>query len=690
MPSIPFPPLPSRCAALIVAVPVLLCPHLAMSQIATASPTQYQPLTLDLSGPAASEVDGRASPTGDTTSANPFLDYRLDVTFSHTDGTTYKVPGYYAVDNAAGADIWRTRFTPDRPGQWTYSVDFRTGTDVAISSTPGSFATTGPHGTTSNFSVAPVDPNAPGFLSKGRLSYAGKHYLRFANGEYFIKGGTDSPENWLGYAGFDGTRRHSGSLHTFSPHNAHYNPVTDPSWDGNSDGVAGDNDATGIIGALNYLASKNVNSIYFLPMNIGGDGKDSYPFLDRNQAGTGSLTLTGSTSNDNLHYDLSKLEQWEQFFAHAQKKGINLNVVLNEAEDLNKRELDDATLGTERKLFYREIVARFAHHNAMNFNISEEYNRGLDLGEAKVNEFAEYLRSVDPYKHPITVHNGNFSGFNGPSSIGQRNELEPFLDESWFELTSFQSYTASRSGADMEYFRARSQNLGRPIPISIDEPQTIHSLTADQVRKEMTWDIYLSGGQVEWFVQDTDQSLEDFATYQTVWEQTWHARKFVQENLPFWDMDSIILTPNATPSTDDDWMSADTLIRGEDTDFGGAEVFFKDGVVYAIYFPDGSNDDNANTVGSVVAGVNGPPELNLTGHDGLEFTGRWYDPRLGLFVGSPFTLLGGDWVSVGVTPDGFRNTNDWTLLVTVVPEPASLSLVALVGGIMLRRSREGA
>ena len=79
----------------------------------------------------------------------------------------------------------------------------------------------------------------------------------------------------------------------------------DPDW--------GDGKGKGIIGALNYLASQQVNSIYFLPMNIGGDGKNVYPYL-------GPVNGQGSPDNDNLHFDLTKLHQWGIVFEHAQRK----------------------------------------------------------------------------------------------------------------------------------------------------------------------------------------------------------------------------------------------------------------------------------------------------------------------------------------------------------------------------------
>ncbi|NJL30504.1 MAG: hypothetical protein HC898_02100 [Phycisphaerales bacterium] len=222
----------------------------------------------------------------------------------------------------------------------------------------------------------------------------------------------------------------------------------------------------------------------------------------------------------------------------------------------------------------------------------------------------------------------------------------------------------------------------------IDEPESIDALNHDQVRKEMIWDIYLSGGNVEWFVRQKDQSLENFREFEQVWRETWFARKFLEENTPFWEMQSTLPNPNSTPTPDDDWTSADTLIRGEDTDFGGAEVFFKPGQVYAIYLPDASNDDNPNTMGEFQNNVNGSPELDLRDYAGLEFTGRWYNPRTGEFVGDPFSLLGGKWASLGASPDGFQNTNDWALMVQVVeniPEPMTMILMLPAGCMLLGR-----
>jgi len=152
-------------------------------------------------------------------------------------------------------------------------------------------------------------------------------------------------------------------------------------------------------------------------MNIGGDGQDVWPFA-------GHIDPAGNAGNDNLHYDISKLNQWEIVFDHAQRKGIVLHLVLNEAETPNKLELDNAELGTERKLFYRELIARFGHHNALQWNLSEEYNLNFNPGVQRLKAYAAFIRDQDPYDHPITVH-----------SAGSLDDaLGPFIGDPLFDL----------------------------------------------------------------------------------------------------------------------------------------------------------------------------------------------------------------------------------------------------------------
>jgi len=88
---------------------------------------KWHRITLSFEGPETDEL----------AAVNPFLYYRLDVTF--TNGTkTYVIPGFYAADgkaaetSATNGNIWQVRFTPDAIGEWFYSVSFKKGNEIAV------------------------------------------------------------------------------------------------------------------------------------------------------------------------------------------------------------------------------------------------------------------------------------------------------------------------------------------------------------------------------------------------------------------------------------------------------------------------------------------------------------------------------------------------------------------------------
>ena len=121
----------------------------------------------------------------------------------------------------------------------------------------------------------------------------------------------------------------------------------DPTWK--------DGKGKGIIGAVNYLSEQGMNAFSFLTMNINGDDKNVFPYLN---------------SSNFVRIDVSKTDQWEIAFEHAQKMGMYLHFKMQETENNNL--LDGGNLGIQRKLYCRELIARFAHHLALNWNVGEE------------------------------------------------------------------------------------------------------------------------------------------------------------------------------------------------------------------------------------------------------------------------------------------------------------------------------
>ncbi|MHC4407340.1 MAG: DUF5060 domain-containing protein [Planctomycetota bacterium] len=569
----------------------------------------WHPLTIGFRGPEASEVDD---------DPNPFLDYRLQVSFTGPSGQTYRVSGFFDGDGKGGRTgrVWKARFTPDEPGRWRYEASFRRGKRLAIDLVASAGRPAAFDGQTGSFDVQARRPEAPGFLKWGRLRYVGEHYLKFQDGPYWIRGGVDSPENLLAYGGFDNTP----ASHAFAAHVDDWRPG-DPDW--------GDGKGRGIIGALNYLAEKHVNSIYFLTMNVGGDGKDVWPWI-------GSPRPEGSPTNDNLHYDVSKLRQWETVFSHAQKRGIFLHFVFNEAERANKRELDNGELGPERKLYYREIVARFGHHLALEWNLCEEYNLQFDLGAGRIRRFAAYVQAVDPYDHPITVH-----------PCGDPLEALRFtFGDDRFSLTSIQIGQRPIDGLT-EAFREATAKAGRPLPISMDEftvdkgQQQGHVPVddADRHRKEKLWPTCASGGMIEFILEDL-LDTDSFKTPQreALWDYVWYARRLMEEHVPFWEMqsaDDLIEGAASIPATQK---------RGTVSYRISAQVFAKPGEVYLVYLP------KADPSG----------RIDLTRAQGT-FRVRWYNPRTGRFEGRPSTVRAGSAVPVGEAPSD--PGEDWVVLI---------------------------
>ena len=458
-------------------------------------------------------------------------------------------------------------------------------------------------------SPAPPLPCATDFFALGRLEYVGGHYLKFRDGPYWIKTGTNSPENLLAYVGFeDAADTPAGFRHAYAAHVADWRPG-DPTLSGAAD------EGKGIIGALNYLAEAGVNSVYFLPMNLGGDGHDTWPFL---------------SPDDVTHYDLGKLAAWRVVFEHAQRRGIALHVVLSETEPANRGWLDDTggaavdpILSTPRRLFYRELVARFADLPAIKWNLGEE---SVYSGEEAI-ALAGYLAALDWADHPIALHNP--ADWFGP--------YEDTLGRPEFSATSIQ-YQPDEAGVLVEQWRAASAGAGRPWIIDMDENRPAQEgLTPDNagpLRKTILYDVLFSGaGGIEWYLGyhplpiGGDLNVEEFRTRAEMWAYAAHARRFLEENTPFW-----LMAP------------ADALLSGEAGDYGGGEVLAQPGEVYAVYLPSAARP------------------ATLAAPDG-DYTLRWYDPRTGEFIGLPLALsAAGGALPLGLPPG--NTAGDWVALVT--------------------------
>ena len=172
----------------------------------------------------------------------------------------------------------------------------------------------------------------------------------------------------------------------------------------------------------------------------------------------------------------------------------------------------------------------------------------------------------------------------------------------------------------------RGTTRPRRVVVMMDEPApgmepggAFPLLDAVAARKRVVWDVYLSGGQLEWFpgkdcaVDGGDLTMEDFRAHGNAdfYRYTAYARRFVE----------------SFGGRLDSFEPDDSLVVGEAfTSDGGAEVL-TDGIGHwAVYLPNASASD-------ALLWLAGPPQ---------PLTWRYYDPRSGEWEAPvPFTSVAG-------------------------------------------------
>ncbi|MCD8533412.1 MAG: hypothetical protein LR011_00925 [Verrucomicrobia bacterium] len=422
----------------------------------------------------------------------------------------------------------------------------------------------------------------------------------------------------------------SSPVKSWADHEKDWSPG-DPEWQGGK--------GHGIVGALNYLASTGANAFSFLTYNAGGDGDNIWPFTSR---------------DDKFHYDVSKLDQWGILLDHATSLGLYLHFKLQETEMDDDRHgpnrkikatpesLDGGQLGDERKLYCRELIARFAHNLALNWNIGEENTQST----AEIQAMADYLHRMDPYQNPIVIH-------TYPQE--QDKVYTPLLgNQSRLTGVSLQNEW-NISHQRVLYWIQTSQSTGRPWVVANDEqgPADLgvppdpgfenfsgtvahknSSYDLNSIRKFTLWGTLLAGGAgVEYYfgykLPQNDLYAQNWRSRDLSWKYAAIALRFFEDHqIPFHLMEN-----------------RDDLV-GNPTHSNERYCFAQAGSIYIIYLPEGGTSHI---------------DLSSTPED-KQFQIRWFNPRHGgpLTEGSIQSIQGGSIANIGMPPDA--TDSDWLVL----------------------------
>jgi len=468
---------------------------------------------------------------------NPFL-VEVDVNFSGPGGQAFTIPGFYDGDGAGSLDgnIWKVRFSANVTGTWSF---ISTSADPALEGYTGTFEVVATSG------CQPAEPGGlHDFTCDGRLEYVGEHYLKFADGSYWLKGGVNDPEDFL-------AANQSG-------------------------GLANDQ------AAVDYLSSNGVNEMYIMLQNVGGDHHNVWPWV-------GSTETQAKANHE--RFDVARLAAWETLFNHIQQQGLVLQLVFED---------DSGWTAFNRSLFYREMIARFGHHNGLIWNLCEEFNE--NYSSSAIKGFAQTFSDLDGYGHPLTT-------------LSRTNYWLNLLGDDRFDITSFHSasFPAQPENTEATTWFQLVEDSGRTIPASWDESTRGLSGSDRGQFRHIIWAAYMGGANLA-IVTQHNPNLPD---YGLSFEDLRRARAFV-EGLPF---------PEMQPYNN-------LVINGQ------AYVFAKPGEVYTAYLPDG-----------------GEIRLDLT-TSSEQFDAVWFDPRDGSL--QTIGQVQGGIIASFTAPD----SNDWTLLLT--------------------------
>ncbi|MBN1307515.1 MAG: DUF5060 domain-containing protein [Chitinispirillaceae bacterium] len=573
-------------------------------------------ITFTVNGPACSENGA----------VNPFTDYRLSVRIQYvlSGQETYIVPGYFAADGNAGqtgadsGSVWKVHFTPQWLGAHIYTVSFRSGPNIALSDdTADGEPVAGIDGDTGSFDFGiggdeePPDLRAYGRVDNDRY----KNYMVIVkNGlgskPVFLKFGASSPSNFLDCGDFDNTPA-SAFTKTWADHAADWHSG-DTTWGDAQKGK-------GIIGAINYLSSKGINTLSFNTLTLGGTDPSVFPY----------------TAPDSFtRFDCSKLDQWQIVFDHANSKGIavELRTQIAAAEKL----LDDGECGPQRKLYYRELISRFAHNLGVIWNLGDENGQTTAQRVACAN----LIREIDPHRYPsrpilLPVVEGSV----------EQAYMPLLLDtSSWITGISLQSNFAEVHDVVMKaldsirYYDVRlrtvTSDCQTPKATGVPPDGTAGSPDQDAIRKNVLWGCLMAGGAgvTYYFGENADLSCENFKHYEKLWDYNRYALSFFRDYL----LENMMIMPNQ--------LSSMTPSDGQLSEAEGYCLSSDGYQPFAVYLPNG-----------------GTASIDLTSSTQDTLRVWWYNPRSGGKLQSGARIVGSAVVSIGAPPADADK--DWAALI---------------------------
>ena len=389
---------------------------------------------------------------------NPFTDGAIRGTFATTAGNRrWQVEGF---SDAEDGSLYRVRFMPSAPGDYTYSAEYRQGWSKAIST--GSFHVRdgrrrGPVG---------IDPqNRWHFIWEG----TGEHYFFNGTTAYWLLGWRDERIIESSIERLHRLKINRMRVTVAGRTNLYYGepvmageawtPLLTPWPAGSSARYAH------LLGRAGQRFGMGVGRSLFDSLANLGQAEDVY--------------------HPGFDYDRFRVSYWQKF-ERALRAARDRDMVFSLVLDMNDSRVHPAPGSAEEYQFIRYAVARLGAFSNITWDLGDDLDQYRD--DRWTHTTGTLLKQWDPYGHLATSH---------PIDNAHQDRAS-----SWFDFTSFQEWSREQH-TFMLAQRKQQEALGRTIPQTNEEygyedhyplwSQGLGSESADTLRRT-AWEIVMAGG----------------------------------------------------------------------------------------------------------------------------------------------------------------------------------------------------
>lgn len=390
---------------------------------------------------------------------NPFTDAALYGTFQLvTDANQrWQVEGFC---DAEDGSIYRIRFMPSNPGDYTYAVEYRQGWSKRRYT--GSFHVRKGH----RRGPVRIDP------------YNRWHFIWEGTGEHYFFNGTTA--YWLmGWRDESIIRSSIERLHRLKINRIRVTIAGRTSLFYGEPVMAGET-WTPLI--TPWPASRGARLVHFVGrfgQRFGmGIGRSSFDFL----AQSGMPEDIYHPGFDYSRFHVAYWQKFERALRFARDRDVIVSLVL----DMNDSRIHPAPGSADERRFIRYAIARFGAFSNITWDLGDDLDHYRDDGWTHAT--GTLIKQWDPYRHLATSH--------------PVDNVHQDRTSDWFDFTSFQEWSRDQH-AFMLAQRHEQKRLGRIIPQTNEEygyedhypmwAKGVGSESADTLRRT-AWDIVMAGG----------------------------------------------------------------------------------------------------------------------------------------------------------------------------------------------------